>query len=77
MPTSDAWRPQAAKNVGLNPTFPSLNEEIYPEYEMGLRLNLTKTQLIEVPTTSSPLFQLLQAILNAFAVSDRGLKVWL
>ena len=49
MPTSDAWRPQAAKNVGLNPTFPSLNEEIYPEYEMGLRLNLTKTQLIEVP----------------------------
>ena len=49
MPTSDAWRPQAAKNVGLNPTFPSLNEEIYPEYEMSLRLNLTKTQLIEVP----------------------------
>lgn len=52
MPTSDAWRPQAAKNVGLNPTFPSLNEEIYPEYEMGLRLNLTKTQLIEVPLSS-------------------------
>lgn len=51
MPTSDAWRPQAAKNVGLNPTFPSLNEEIYPEYEMGLRLNLTKTQLIEVPNS--------------------------